>query len=408
MANTGDIHGLFWDDENGDRTYESSSFERWLKKFFTTGVFLNDLMVSASDGMTIGVSGGYANVDGKVRFWDNTTNFTLEPANSTYPRIDTIVITRDEVERTVQLEAVKGQYSGNNPVATAPIRNTEKHQLVIAQILVSAGVTTITQADITDTRADSELCGIVACAVEKYDFGQWSAQFRAEIAQFKGENLEAFTTWFNNIKGQLSTDAAGHLQNEIDELAKSLNASAIHYNNANSDLTATDVQSAIDEVKEITDDVKADITNNVKPKVATLEEELTANGNRIYMDYKNGKYGYNTSPTRGADTFTPFRELKIVRLGKTGTSYDVKAYDGWQDFTNDNFYLRVNSISMSANNNVLPNNNINYGGIGGPSISYNKNTGIVTVGGASGSGTNDGGKLGWFISADIDVYLVYA
>lgn len=34
--------------------------------------------------------------------------------------------------------------------------------------------------------------------------------------------------------------------------------------------------------------------------------ELTANNRRIYMDYKNGKYGYNTSPNRGSDTFHPF------------------------------------------------------------------------------------------------------
>lgn len=38
----------------------------------------------------------------------------------------------------------------------------------------------------------------------------------------------------------------------------------------------------------------------------SVEDELTANNNRIYMDYKNGKYGYNTSASRGADTFHPF------------------------------------------------------------------------------------------------------
>lgn len=41
--------------------------------------------------------------------------------------------------------------------------------------------------------------------------------------------------------------------------------------------------------------------------LSELKDELTANGNRIYMDYQNGKYGYNTSPTRGADTFFPFK-----------------------------------------------------------------------------------------------------
>lgn len=40
--------------------------------------------------------------------------------------------------------------------------------------------------------------------------------------------------------------------------------------------------------------------------VSELEDELTANGNRIYLDYKDGKYGYNTDAKRGADTFSPF------------------------------------------------------------------------------------------------------
>ena len=46
---------------------------------------------------------------------------------------------------------------------------------------------------------------------------------------------------------------------------------------------------------------------NLESRAGTLENELTANGNRIYMDFKNGKYGYNTSAGRGADTFHPFK-----------------------------------------------------------------------------------------------------
>ena len=46
--------------------------------------------------------------------------------------------------------------------------------------------------------------------------------------------------------------------------------------------------------------------SNVGLALSELENELTANGNRIYLDYKDGKYGYNTSPLRGADTFSPF------------------------------------------------------------------------------------------------------
>ncbi len=45
---------------------------------------------------------------------------------------------------------------------------------------------------------------------------------------------------------------------------------------------------------------------NVGQALSVLEDELTANNTRIYLDYKDGRYGYNTSPLRGADTFNPF------------------------------------------------------------------------------------------------------
>lgn len=34
---------------------------------------------------------------------------------------------------------------------------------------------------------------------------------------------------------------------------------------------------------------------------------MIANSKHFYFDYKNGKYGYNTNPNRGADTFVPFK-----------------------------------------------------------------------------------------------------
>lgn len=37
-----------------------------------------------------------------------------------------------------------------------------------------------------------------------------------------------------------------------------------------------------------------------------INNQLKANNKEIYMDYKDGRYGYNTSANRGADTFHPF------------------------------------------------------------------------------------------------------
>jgi hypothetical protein len=43
------------------------------------------------------------------------------------------------------------------------------------------------------------------------------------------------------------------------------------------------------------------------------------------MDYKNGQYGYNTSASRGADTFFPFKRITVP------SSITITGYcDGFQ------------------------------------------------------------------------------
>lgn len=210
---TGDNYGFFWDSNNGDRTYNASSFESWLKKFFTSGVFANDLIVSAGSGMNVSVAAGYANVDGKVRMFD-AQNVAIATAGTSYPRIDTVVVERNDSNRNITLKAVTGAYNGNSPVPTAPVRSGGVYQLVLAEVLVPAGASSITASNIADKRMDSSVCGVVTGAVEQLDFDTLLAQF----TEWQEEQQSAFNTWFNRMKGQLTTDAAGNLQAQIDSL----------------------------------------------------------------------------------------------------------------------------------------------------------------------------------------------
>lgn len=228
-------HAFFYKSVNGDRVYDDTSFEHWLKKFFTSGVFLNDLQVIANNDMTVTVGAGYTNIDGKVKIFASETPLIIETAGASYPRIDSIVLERNDTERDILLKVIKGGYS-SEPVAHTPVRQDGVYQLVIAQILVNAGAVKITQADITDTRSNTELCGIVAGAVDQIDFSQVQTQFDAYFAQYKkqiatdytqynadmetylDQMAEDFAAWFKGIRNQLDEDAAGHLQNQIDDI----------------------------------------------------------------------------------------------------------------------------------------------------------------------------------------------
>lgn len=199
-------YGLFFDSRNGDRKYNASSMEEWLKPFFTTGVFNGELQVVSDGGMAIVVDPGYCNINGKVRCFESENHFTLATASGLYDRVDTVVIERNDVDREITMKVVQG---GSDGQPVAPVREFGVYQLVLAQIYVGAGVTAITQANITDTRTDPDICGYVAATVTEIDFEQIMLQWNT-----------FFNEWFDNIKGQLDTDVAGHLQNEIDELTE--------------------------------------------------------------------------------------------------------------------------------------------------------------------------------------------
>lgn len=195
--------GLFWDSINHDRLYNAASFEEWLRKFFTTGVFEGECVVTANGGMNLAVSAGYSNLDGKVKFFDTPTYLSLSPAHGQYPRIDTVVIERNDTDREITMKVVTGTYSGTNPVAPAPVRENGIYQIVLAQIRVNAGATEITPINITDTRPNKNLCGIVAGTVEEINFESIQNQFN---------------DWFEHYREELETDPAAHLQNQVDDL----------------------------------------------------------------------------------------------------------------------------------------------------------------------------------------------
>lgn len=216
-----DQFGLFWNSINADRTYDADSFAEWLRKFFTTGVFNGEMQVVPDSGMVVNVQPGYININGKVKFFDSVQAFTIEPASGVYPRIDTIVVRCDSTNRIITTEYVKGDYSGNSPVPTAPVRTGGIYEVVLAQIRVNAGATQILANNITDTRADDDLCGWVTSTVEGVPMDQIVSQMQAQ-----------FLTWFDHMKDQLDEDAAGHLQQEIDQISAAVtsigNAVQVH------------------------------------------------------------------------------------------------------------------------------------------------------------------------------------
>ena len=139
-------YGYFWNSRGGDRKYNAEDMADWIAPFFTTGVFGGGLFVKEKTNMTIEVEPGYCNFDGKVRHFENSTLFTLEVASLSGNRVDTVVVEKNNSDRSITMKVVTGT-EGAGP--TAPVRTGDIYQIVLAQISVRASVSTITQADIT-------------------------------------------------------------------------------------------------------------------------------------------------------------------------------------------------------------------------------------------------------------------
>lgn len=254
----------FYNSDNGDRIYDAEAFAEWLKPFFKTGVFNNELQVVASSGMNVAVKSGNAYIEGKLKKFDNETVLTLEPASSTVDRIDAIVVRRNDTERDFTIQVIKG--STNAP---QPIREGGIYDIVLAHISVPKATTQITTSLITDTRMNSDICGWVVSNVEEVDFNQITAQFSDYLARFEADNLQEFTDWFNLIKDQLTTDQAGALWAAIEGV------------NASIDQINTDVANLQNNMATHTHDDRYYTESEIDTKVSELNTAI-ANSGKFY------------------------------------------------------------------------------------------------------------------------------
>lgn len=197
-------------DGQPDRDFSAEDFASYFASFIGTGVYANpvsNLQVTAAGNMALVVAMGKAWINGYC--YENTEGMSvvLDLADGTLKRIDRIVVRLDLVARNVTLQVLKGVKSGT-PQAPVLVRNNQTYDISLATILIKNGTSQLLPADITDTRFDSTVCGVVTGVVDQIDTTGLFSQYNNE-----------FNTWFNIMKNQLGTDAAGNLQNQIGVLS---------------------------------------------------------------------------------------------------------------------------------------------------------------------------------------------
>ncbi|MDD3231347.1 MAG: hypothetical protein PHE09_19365, partial [Oscillospiraceae bacterium] len=289
----------FFNSENGDRKYKAEDWDRHLKDLIGNGVFLqdsNNLQVTADgSGMSVVVQPGSAWINGKHYYNDQALTLAIGIADGQLNRVDRVILQLNTSGRVINAK-IKAGTPASSAVAPDLQRDADAYELSLATVAINAGAIAISQANVTDTRLDTSVCGAVTGLVKQVGTDTLYAQIQDDLQHFRQDSESGFTSWsteqktefdawFQSIKDILDSDTAGHLQNEIDAHIAEVNADVTTSIPAG---TATQVQPLRDTDSNPTVELKGQSTQNGTPTpdapVPIVSVESPVN---VYVAHKN-------------------------------------------------------------------------------------------------------------------------
>lgn len=245
-----------------DRAESSDFLAMFISRIISDGVLgqpRDCFQVLAGEGMALRIMPGFALIQGRFATDPNISSITVPTAHATHRRIDRVVLRANYPNRLCEV-VVKEGVPAASPVPPDLLQpeSGDYYEICLATVSVSPNQTVITQADITDTRYDSAVCGVVAQVIDHLDTSVLFAQlerfyeefvarsdssydsFLAEMSgyleglqedgdsQLKGivdtltafeeKSEEDFLGWLQGLQGKLSEDVAGSLLGMIEGL----------------------------------------------------------------------------------------------------------------------------------------------------------------------------------------------
>ena len=150
-----------------DRVYEAKDLRRPYNVIYTDGVKPDadgmagdNLKVSALGGLAISVATGFAIIGGAWFENESAYNITLDAASAA-DRYDCVIIRNDDNE-SVRGPSILIKSLSAIPTINNLVREGDIYELCVAYVRVPALATSITDANIVDTRTDGELCNVMS------------------------------------------------------------------------------------------------------------------------------------------------------------------------------------------------------------------------------------------------------
>lgn len=186
---------------NGDRKVDAAFFSLFFSTFIGDGVFPNPstgLQVVEGQGMQTIVKPGKGWIQGRFVINDSDHIFKHDIADGVLKRIDRVVMRLNNLTRQIEIVLKKGSQA-SNPSAPVLQRDAEVYELVLADVLINAGTTQITQGNITDQRLNKSLCGIVHGIIDQVDTTTIFNQYQQWFDDYSVTKASEFLTWQTNV-----------------------------------------------------------------------------------------------------------------------------------------------------------------------------------------------------------------
>lgn len=153
-----------------------------------------DFAVTAQGGLSVQVSAGQAwlrpaRFKGRSIIMEQPTTLPLTAADAVRSRIDRIVLRYDAAAKKTRLQVLDGTPDSASPAAPAITRTELIYDLCLAEIKRPAGSTSVTAADIYDTRADETVCGVMRDGVHGIPAATLIQMLRQKIAEVDSGNF---------------------------------------------------------------------------------------------------------------------------------------------------------------------------------------------------------------------------
>ena len=193
----------FFNSINGDRTYNADDMSEYFNGLVSNGVYESvggALQVLAGSGMTVNIQTGRAIINSKWLKNDAVLSLNITAAHAVLNRYTAVVLRLDMANRLVEITTKDGT-PASSPIKPTMQNDNTMIELCLAYVYVGAGVTTISQANITDMRASSS-CGWVTGIVKQVDTSTLFLQWQTAYEEF----YQSFQSWFDTLTKQLQVN----------------------------------------------------------------------------------------------------------------------------------------------------------------------------------------------------------